>query len=406
MFGREEAGGYSLDGSSLVLGVWDQYAVRTTHREFKISGVSRVVQKDGATNLGDGHSTAVAGAMIAAGKLATVKSPAFNAQLDAYDTGLQNLEIADAALAGMRVSNHSYGGATTGWERSGGNWFWHGWLSMSTNDHFAFGYSGGQVVVLDGISYDEPYYLSVWAPGNERGLIDQGPPSEPIFHTIISGFSSIYTNLVHGPDGKPGGYETIVFPSTAKNCISVGNVEALPGGYAGPSSVVLNSGSSIGPTDDGRIKPDLVANGVDVPTCSKDGDAVYTTAGGTSFSAPSVAGSLGLLIEHYETENGGCTLLSSTLKGLAIHTADEAGPSAGPDYKHGWGLMSTRKAADLIADDAGAAASDYMKEIILLDGDYIEFPIEALGTEPLKVTACWTDVAWAGLSSLRLTLQD
>lgn len=36
---------------------------------------------------------------------------------------------------------------------------------------------------------------------------------------------------------------------------------------------------------------------------------------------------------------------SSTLKALAIATANEAGNADGPDYKSGWGLLNAHKAA-------------------------------------------------------------
>ncbi len=37
---------------------------------------------------------------------------------------------------------------------------------------------------------------------------------------------------------------------------------------------------------------------------------------------------------------------AATLKALAIHTADEAGPNEGPDYQFGWGLFNALSAAD------------------------------------------------------------
>jgi len=44
----------------------------------------------------------------------------------------------------------------------------------------------------------------------------------------------------------------------------VGAVNDIPGGYTGPGDVVQSTFSGWGPADDGRIKPDIVANGVDL----------------------------------------------------------------------------------------------------------------------------------------------
>jgi hypothetical protein len=78
---------------------------------------------------------------------------------------------------------------------------------------------------------------------------------------------------------------------------------------------------------------------------------------------------------------------SATLKGLAIHTADEAG-NEGPDYRFGWGLMNTRKAAEVISN---RNVKSFIQENELSDGSTYTFKVEATGTEPLKVTMAWTD---------------
>jgi hypothetical protein len=42
---------------------------------------------------------------------------------------------------------------------------------------------------------------------------------------------------------------------------------------------------------------------------------------------------------------------SATLKGILIHTADEAGPADGPDYRYWWGLIDMPKAASVITSN-------------------------------------------------------
>ena len=55
--------------------------------------------------------------------------------------------------------------------------------------------------------------------------------------------------------------------------------------------------SSRGPTADGRIKPDLVASGVNVPLIDGGGSSRYTTRSGTSFATPLVAGLAACLMQ-------------------------------------------------------------------------------------------------------------
>jgi subtilisin family serine protease len=130
----------------------------------------------------------------------------------------------------------------------------------------------------------------------------------------------------------------------------VGAVNPLPYGPANSKDISVASFSSWGPTDDGRIKPDIVGDGVDVLSTGNANPASYITLSGTSMSAPNITGSLYLLQEYYSQKNGGAFMRAATLKGLACHTAFDAG-NAGPDYIYGWGLLDMNKAAGAITDN-------------------------------------------------------
>ncbi len=132
-----------------------------------------------------------------------------------------------------------------------------------------------------------------------------------------------------------------------KILITVGAVNKVPS-YSGPESVQMSGFSSWGPTDDGRIKPDLVAAGVNLFSLSAANDSSYTTLSGTSMASPNVTGSLLLLQELYKNLHSGNFMRSSTLKALAIHTAKETGIYPGPDYSYGWGLLDDQAAAKLL----------------------------------------------------------
>jgi hypothetical protein len=160
--------------------------------------------------------------------------------------------------------------------------------------------------------------------------------------------------------------------------------------------VVLATTSGRGPTEDGRIKPDVVAGGwsgwIPDRTITNEYDEVGIY-GRTSFAAPAVTGSLGLLQELYERLYGPdpTPLLASTWKALLIHTADEAGDAPGPDYKYGWGPVNVLTAAELIVEDAQLGGNHFMLEFTLLDGDSSYFQVASDGSGPLKITIVWTD---------------
>jgi hypothetical protein len=90
--------------------------------------------------------------------------------------------------------------------------------------------------------------------------------------------------------GNSGGSATpnIMAPADASLALSIGAVDSQ-GNLAGFSSV--------GPTADNRIKPDLVARGVSAAVITNTGNVVG--ANGTSFSAPIISGMLACLWEAY-----------------------------------------------------------------------------------------------------------
>jgi hypothetical protein len=94
-----------------------------------------------------------------------------------------------------------------------------------------------------------------------------------------------------------------------------------------------------------------------------------------------------LLQEAYAKQNGGQLMLSSTLKGLALHTAFDAG-NAGPDYIYGWGLLDMEKAAKVILN---TDKTHSLTERTLQNGVTYTQRITASGKGALTATICWTD---------------
>jgi len=371
--------GLALSGEGLTLGIWDGGRTRLTHQEFENK---TVVQADNHPDLSS-HATHVAGTMIAEGVVDDAKGMAYNANLDAYHWGNHSSEMADAANDDdLKVSNHSYG-SFAGWERRWGStpqWRWHGNTSISETEDYNFGRYNSTSETWDEIASDAPHYLIVKAAGNSRGV---GPP-DGTEHEVWDG-SWVLSTATRDLNGGDDGYNSIPTYGVAKNIMTVGNVNA---------SGVLRGSSSFGPTDDGRIKPDIVAKGVNVYSTDSDADDDYDTKSGTSMSSPMISGSVGLLLEHQENLHGEQNpMLASTMKALILHTAQEMGGHSGPDYGHGWGMMDTQRAAELMSDDALAGGEYYIRELTLDDGQTKEIEVIADGFDPLKVTIVWNDPA-------------
>jgi len=355
--------GFSLDGTGITVREWDGGAVRVTHQEYG----GRVVMGDGASTT-HYHATHVAGTIMAAGVDASAKGMAYNANLRAFDWTNDAAEMATEAANGCLLSNHSYGFGR-GWTWNGSSYDWNGNSGVDPDEDYQFGRYNTYSQSYDVIAYNAPYYLICTSAGNDR---NEGPSTSP---------------------PNDGAYDCIADYAISKNVLTVGAVNDISGGYSGTGSVTMSSFSSWGPADDGRIKPDVVANGVNLYSTDHDNNSDYLTISGTSMSCPSATGSLALLQQHYENLNGTDNYMrAASLKALAIHTADEAGSNVGPDYQFGWGLMNTETAVLKISEDE---IGNVIDELTLTNGGTYTRDVLALGDEPLKVTICWTDPAHA-----------
>jgi hypothetical protein len=371
--------GQNLTGSGInYLGIWDGGTVLLNHQEF----AGRVMHMD--TGSTSSHATHVAGTLIGGGIEPDAKGMAFEAYLLAWEWSDDYSEMAAAAAAGLRVSNHSYGWAT-GWRYSSGTWYWYGNPDVSEMEDYRFGYYSDATRSMDEIAYAAPNYLIVRSAGNDRN--DYGPDAGEEHYVQING-TWVLSSTQRGSDGGSEGFDCIGSKKTAKNILTIGAIEDIPEGYEQPASVEMTTFSNWGPTDDGRIKPDLVANGTGLTSAGMDHSADYASMSGTSMASPNAAGSVALLSQHYENLLGEIPR-SATLKGLAIHTADEAGSSDGPDYSFGWGLLNTSGAAEMI--DRQAETDGHILEAELLDQHEDMYFLDASAGDEMRVTLSWTD---------------
>jgi len=340
---------YNLDGSGIKVGVWDGGSVRNTHQEFN---TTRVVKRN-STAAVDDHATHVAGTIGASGFQASAKGMAPMVAIDSYEwtddyaemTAVGAATANDSFTAKIPLSNHSYG------------------YNAVAADMGRYETNCNQ---LDALALSLPYYLVFWAAGNEQDSL---------------------TTLA--------GYQSITFNGLSKNILTVGaGDDAVTSGVRDVTKGTLAYFSSMGPCDDGRIKPDLVANGVNVNSCISTSDTAYdATYSGTSMATPNAAGSATLLVQLYSREFSSQRMRSSMLKALLIHTADDVG-RPGPDYQYGWGYLNVKAAADVIlAHKASLAAPKMVDDSISNASKTKTYSYKWDGSSSLRATLCWTDPA-------------
>ena len=332
--------GLDLNGEDMIGGVWDGGRVRDTHNLLE----DRTSQIDNPGSISS-HATHVSGTMIGSASQVNglAKGMAPMAELLTYDFGADEPEMTNAAANGLLISNHSYG------------------IASENVPLWYIGYYDSNARDIDRIVYNAPYYLPICSAGNDRQS---------------------------GENTADGGYDYLTDKGVAKNNLVVAaTFEVLD--YQDASDVFMSSFSSWGPTDDGRIKPDISAKGVNMYSSSGGSNASYTNMSGTSMATPNASGSLLLLQQHYNDLNGEY-MLASTLRALAIHTADEAGFDPGPDYRFGWGLLNTQRAAQVISQDKNQT----MIITETLDAnDVYTYTFKADGTQDISATIAWTDPA-------------
>ena len=375
--------GFDINGEDMILGEWDGGGVLINHQEL----TGRVEQRDEDTEPGD-HATHVAGTLIASGVKEQAKGMASQANLWAHDWNSAESEMSQEAVNGLLVSNHSYGNVV-GWSNDdfgkGEGWYWWGTPSISEQEDANFGSYTQEAADWDEIAILAPFYLIVKSVGNDRG---EGPAAGTE-HYVWDSDGWVTSTQERLKDGGTKGYDCLTPKAVAKNILSVGAVGDVKSPYD-PGSISMTSFSDWGPTDDGRIKPDICGNGSGLYSCISSGVADYGYKSGTSMSGPNVAGSLILLQQYYHTLYNEY-MKSSTLKALVINTAFEAGPDNGPDYMFGWGVMNSAKAASAISSKGGQG--EIIEGELTNGGAEVKYTFKSTGSEPIYATLVWTDPA-------------
>jgi serine protease AprX len=353
--------GLSLDGDGMTAAVWDVGSALATHQEFQNNGASRVTLMDAEVAV-EFHPTHVSGTVAAKGTSSSAKGMAPKANVLMYDLGSDNSEMSFEADQGLLVSNHSYGVYVVNDGEAIPSWI--------------MGCYNTAARTWDQIAVNYPYYLPVKAAGNDG----------------VSSYSG----------GLQGGLDKLTYEANSKNILVVANAETSTHPITGAfNSLSINLSSSQGPTDDGRIKPDITADGTDVTSTSNESTTAYDEATGTSMASPGITGSVLLLQQHYKNLHSGNYMKSATVKGVICHTALDDNDYPGPDPRFGWGLMDSAAAATLISN-ANNNSLAFIRQTDSADNNLLtnsgvnstyvyNFTVGAQA--PVKATLCWTDPA-------------
>jgi len=376
---------YNVTGAGLPAGMWEAFESgggalpNPSNGNLQTNGLAPSRVFIGNVGSISSHATNVALRLGGDGSTDPLSGLGIAKATNIYTWDVSNIESELAQFAtSLLVSNHSYAqirgrtspiSITLNSVTQSVNW----WSESNVGkiEDFGFGRYSFDDGVLDLIAYYAPYHCIVKSAGNDRGASGATPVTT--FKTVDNGATytfDTYSTPVPEVDGGSDGFDCIPQGTTAKNAFIIGACADIAGGYTGPSDVNVMSFSSFGPTDDGRLKPDFVAPG----------------AGGTSFSAPNVSGSI-VLLQEIALNNLGYVLFSSTIKALLAQTAFEAG-NAGPDYKHGWGLINPKGAADMIINADG---TNKIVEEYLPNGQTKKYYAYVSTPADVATTLAWTD---------------
>jgi len=382
---------YNLDGTGVTVLVYDSGLA--AHSDYN----GRIVQTDTDTGIRTSdHSTHVAGTVLGDGSnsngndsagnpnngtanqwrgfapaanLATYASGGDNRSTDVLydDPGGLNGNFTTAIGAGVDLATMSLGNNT------GRNGFPCAQLGDYTNTSILI-----DQIVGGSISGQELIYFE--SAGNERNQACAGTT----------------------------GFSTISSPAPAKNSIVVGAINS--------NDNTMTNFSSWGPTDDGRLRPDLTGPGCQSNPGSDgaltstgfddtDNDGFldagettnsYITMCGTSMATPALAGVGALVLQQWRATYGaGTRPLPHAMKALLAQSAADLG-NPGPDYAFGYGQPNAQTAVDLVR------AGNLIQTDTVANGATDTWYFTTDGTSAPRVTMAWSDPAAARNSATQL----
>ena len=224
------------------------------------------------------------------------------------------------------------------------------------------------------------------------------------YDQFYSGREGLTILFAAGNDGP--GSDTIGSPATAKNLLAVGNSQNR---YTGAPNSIMD-GSSRGPVDDGRIKPDVIAPGGYVRSCKAQeatdtGGATWTSTWymeytGTSMATPNAAGTAALIREYITEVAQRPEPQGALVKALMILGARDVGVRDIPNNDEGWGRIDLK---GTLAPNNGRGIWVDDRSILSSTGNSksYSFNVTTPG-QPFKAVIAWSDERGSRFSSTQL----
>jgi hypothetical protein len=343
-------------------------------------------------------------------------------RIHSYDWNHDVGEISLAPQNNISITNHSYG-PRAGWDYDGGvkpsdtcsqatsegiapvHWRWYG--NYQELEDSNFGRYDRSTPEFDKIVQANVRLSIFVSAGNQRGWNNN--PSRHAFGNIYcvrvnNSWVRGSMNQVPRDDAAAGGYDTLAGFAIAKNVITIGAMRApsTPSSTLKREDVLATEFSSFGPTDDGRIKPDVILHGVSLvsptiprscedrttpcgPGTSQVARDAYDLMSGTSMASPVAAG-IGALLNELATRRYNRPLFANEMKAVLVHTALSAHADDSPDYSVGWGAVRANFAGHLITGKEGRLTS-----IDVSPGALRQLSFKWVPNKLGRITAVWLD---------------
>ena len=357
-----------LDGSGQIVAVADS-GLDEDHGDFgtRVVGNVDVIGDGSSADLHSGHGTHVACTVLGDGTRGSYGGVAPEAEL--YLQAMENDNTGNFQSPSFNnLVNTAY--------NAGARIHTNSWGSIQASDQGK--YTSESEDVDDRANYYDRYYNGV------------------------EGFTILFAAGNDGP-----GVSTINSPGTAKNSVTVGSHQNR---YSGSPDTVWDS-SSRGPTDDDRIKPDIIAPGAYVRSCLSQ-EATDTSGGtvqpggwyieysGTSMATPNAAGSAALIREYILEIAQRPTPQGALVKALLVLGAKDVGTRDIPNNDEGWGRIDLQ---NTLAPNGNRGIWVDDRSVLSGTGNFKTYTFNVTtSNQPFKAVLCWSDERGSRFSTNQL----